>query len=171
MDNDNHFSLTPFDQNTIGTSTQLVKSLIPYLDPQSQRLVAILVRIRELLLTIRYFSRIRVQKLEFHSNDEMLGQIKKFCSPEMSSQIDMMMKMLSMSDMMNVLSGMDGFSTENTGMADIMNLFGMMKEPGEKHANTDSAFPGFPLMGGHQKELFDSYMAELDNIFKGENEQ
>lgn len=169
MDKDNNFSLTPFDQNTIGSSTQMIKSLIPYLDPESQRLIAILVRIRELMLTIQYFSKIRVQQQSFHSNDEMLGQLKKFCSPEMASQIDMMMKMLSMSDMMNILSGIDGSQADNSGVSDIMNLFGMMKGSDEGK-NTNSATPGFPMMGGHQKELFDSYMTELDNLFKGEEE-
>lgn len=168
MDKDKMFSLTPFDQNTIGNSTQMIKSLIPYLEPESQRLVAILVRIRELLLTIQYFSRIRVQKQTFHTNDEMLGQIKRFCSPEMSSQIDMMMKMFSMSDMINVLSGMESAGADNAGMSDMMNLFKMMKDP-ENPPAQDTPFSGFPMMGGHQKELYDSYMAELDNIFKGEN--
>lgn len=146
----------------------MIKSLIPYLEPESQRLVAILVRIRELLLTIQYFSRIRVQKQTFHTNDEMLGQIKRFCSPEMSSQIDMMMKMFSMSDMINVLSGMESVGADNAGMSDMMNLFKMMKDT-ENPPAADAPLSGFPMMGGHQKELYDSYMAELDNIFKGEN--
>lgn len=173
---DKNFSFTLFDQCTIGTSTQMIKALIPYLEPESQKMLAILVRIRELMLTIQYFTRVPIKKQTFHSNDEMLEQIKKFCSPEMASTIDMMMKFLSMSDMMNVLSGMDGISPENTGMSDIMNLFGMMKTAppspdftqSESESTENAAQSAFPMFNSHQQELFEEYMNTLDTIFEGE---
>lgn len=145
----------------------MIKAMLPYLEPESQRVLGILVRIRELMLTINYFSKNRIQKLSFHSNDDMLNQIKKFCSPEMASSIDMMMKVLSMSDMMNMLSGFEGTSPDNAGMSDIMNLFGMMKGSDEKkHTEHTGHPPDFPMFNEHQQELFDSYMTQLDQIFE-----
>lgn len=168
---DKNITLTTFDINTIGDSTQMIKALIPYLEPESQRMVAILVRIRELMLTIRYFSNPNLKKQSFSSNDEMLKQLKKFCSPEMANMIDMMMKFLSMSEMMNVLSGIEGLNSENSGMSDILNLFGMMKDnknsdnTNSDNTESDSKGPDFPMFNGHQKDLFDEYMKTLDNLF------
>lgn len=119
--------ITQFDLNTIGTSTQIMKSLIPYLDPPMQKMMAILIRIRELMLTIQYFSTVKVKKITPHSNEELIRQIKGFCSPEMVSSIDSMMSVLSMSEMMSMLSGMDINQSDNPGMSDIMNLFNMMQ--------------------------------------------
>lgn len=119
--------ITQFDLNTIGTSTQIMKSLIPYLDPPMQKIMAILIRIRELMLTIQYFSTVKVKKITPHSNEELICQIKNFCSPEMVSSIDSMMSVLSMSEMMSMLSGMDINQSDNPGMSDIMNLFNMMQ--------------------------------------------
>lgn len=119
--------ITQFDLNTIGTSTQIMKSLIPYLDPPMQKMMAILIRIRELMLTIQYFSTVKVKKITPHSNEELICQIKSFCSPEMVSSIDSMMSVLSMSEMMSMLSGMDINQSGNPGMSDIMNLFNMMQ--------------------------------------------
>lgn len=166
MDNKKSQILTLFDQNTIGNSTQMIKSLIPYLEPHSQRMVAILVRMRELMLTIQYYSSFPPQKLAFHSNDEILSQVKKYCSPEMESQIDLMMKMFSMSELMNVLSGIEGVKTDNAGMSDLMNLLGMMKGNDTMPPFASGGFPGF---NEHSTDLFNQYMQELNHVFEGDH--
>lgn len=68
----------------------------------------------------------------------------------MESQIDLMMKMFSMSELMNVFSGIDGIKTDNTGMSDMVNLFGMMSD------------------NAPHTDLYNKYMQELDHIFEGD---
>ena len=44
--------LTEFDEKTIGQSTQMLKALIPFLEPEQQRMFGLMVRIMEFNMTL-----------------------------------------------------------------------------------------------------------------------
>lgn len=160
---ENNTALCPFDQFTIGNSTRMIKLLIPYLEPYEQRMLAILVRLNELMLTIKYYNINHIEKQEFNSNDDMLSLIKSCCSKELAGTLDTMMKIFSMSDMLSVLSNLNPDSNETPDMAGLANIFNMMSQENGNNKNT------FPMFNEHQNELYDQYMNELDNLFVREN--
>lgn len=93
--------LTEFDEKTIGTSTQMLKVLIPFLDPEQQRMFGLMVRIMEFNMTIDYFNRHRIAACAFapRCRQDMLSELKDYCSPEERKQLDMMLGMIKASQM------------------------------------------------------------------------
>lgn len=93
--------LTEFDEKTIGQSTQMLKALIPFLEPEQQRLFGLMVRIMEFNMTLDYFNRNRIAACAFapHCRQDMLSELKNYCSPEERKQFDMMFGMIKASQM------------------------------------------------------------------------
>lgn len=93
--------LTEFDEKTIGQSTQILKALIPFLEPEQQRMFGLMVRIMEFNMTLDYFNRHRIAACAFtpRCSQDMLSELKSFCSPEERRQFDMMLGMIKASQM------------------------------------------------------------------------
>ena len=93
--------LTEFDEKTIGQSTQMLKALIPFLEPEQQRMFGLMVRIMEFNMTLDYFNRHRIAACAFtpHCKEDMLSELKNYCSPEERKQLDMMLGMIKASQM------------------------------------------------------------------------
>ena len=88
--------LTEFDERTIGRSTQLLKALIPFLEPSQQRMFGLMVRIIEFNMTLDFFNHNRIPACAFKSccGNDMLSELKSYCSPEEQKQLDMMIGMI-----------------------------------------------------------------------------
>ena len=63
MNDDFSQFMTPFDQSISNHSLQLVKLLIPFLPPQSQRMFAIYVKFMEFRHTLSFFSSNEAKRL------------------------------------------------------------------------------------------------------------
>jgi len=50
--------ITEFDLKTTNGSTQMIKALIPFFSPREQHMLAMIVRIQELIMTVRYFEKL-----------------------------------------------------------------------------------------------------------------
>ena len=118
MSNNNctNIQLTEFDIKTIGTSTQMLKSMINFFEPEEQKLIGLMIRIIELNMTMDYFRKNRLPfcRLESKDSGSMLDAIIKFCPPEERSQIEMLLNMMKMQQLQNASSPMDlmsGFLT------------------------------------------------------------
>lgn len=118
MSNNNctNIQLTEFDIKTIGTGTQMLKSMIIFFEPEEQKLIGLMIRIIELNMTMDYFRKNRLPFCRFDSKDpdSVLGEIIKFCPPEERSQIEMMLSMMKIQQLQNASSPMDlmsGFLT------------------------------------------------------------
>lgn len=84
--------LTEFDERTIGRSTQLLKALIPFLEPSQQKMFGLMVRIIEFNMTLDFFNHNRIPACAFKPccGSDMLSELKSYCSPEEQKQLDMM---------------------------------------------------------------------------------
>lgn len=104
--------ITEFDQKTIGNSTQMLKAIIPFLDIKEQKLFGIMIRAIELNMTMEFFSKNRLPSCTFGIRDsnDILSEIKNYCSPEEKQQFDMMMGMMKVQQMQNASSPMDMMS-------------------------------------------------------------
>lgn len=87
---------TEFDERTIGRSTQLLKALIPFLEPSQQKMFGLMVRIIEFNMTLDFFNHNRIPACMFKPpcGDDMLSELKGYCSPEEQKQLDMMIGMI-----------------------------------------------------------------------------
>ena len=87
---------TEFDERTIGRSTQLLKALIPFLEPSQQKMFGLMVRIIEFNMTADFFNHNRITACAFKPpcGGDMLSELKCYCSPEEQKQLDMMIGMI-----------------------------------------------------------------------------
>ena len=87
---------TEFDERTIGRSTQLLKALIPFLEPSQQKMFGLMVRIIEFNMTLDFFNHNRIPACAFKPpcGGDMLSELKGYCSPEEQKQLDMMIGMI-----------------------------------------------------------------------------
>lgn len=99
--------MTPFDEYISTHSLQMTKLIIPFLPPQSQRMLAIYVKFQELSHTMSFF---RSMKSKVHTPEDMFDSLKPFLSPadlESFDQMQNMMNMMSMMQEMQNMSDMD----------------------------------------------------------------
>ena len=87
---------TEFDERTIGRSTQLLKALIPFLEPSQQKMFGLMVRIIEFNMTVDFFNHNRIPACAFKPpcGGDMLSELKCYCSPDEQKQLDMMIGMI-----------------------------------------------------------------------------
>ncbi len=115
-------NLTPFDQNTIGESTQLLKALITHLDFNTQSLLATFIRLTELKLTMEYYSR-KNYHISQNSNIDfknIVNDIKSYCPDSQKSMFDNISQIINaytmysdFSNIGNMFSGTSqGFTTD-----------------------------------------------------------
>lgn len=90
-------TMTPFDEYISDQSLQMVKLLIPFLPPKSQRTVAIYVKFLELRHTLSFF---RNMKQTASSPEDIIDTLKPYLSPEDLNSFDQMQNMMGMMSMM-----------------------------------------------------------------------
>lgn len=115
MNDDFSQTMTPFDQYISSGSLQMMKLLIPFLPPKSQRMMAVYVKFSEFQHTFASFQNMK-QKANFP--EDILDGIKPYLSP---ADLDSMEQMMSMMSMMQMMQEMQPQSSEegeiNDGLA------------------------------------------------------
>ena len=102
--NDNFSNvMTPFDEYISTQSLQMTKLIIPFLPPQSQRMLAIYVKFQELSHTMSFF---RSMKSKIHTTEDMFDSLKPFLSPSDLESFDQMQNMMNMMSMMQEMQNM-----------------------------------------------------------------
>ena len=96
MENWNPNQMTPFDCRVSTESLQLTKLLIPYLPPQTQRIIAIYVKFAEFHNTLFSF---QTFKQKSHSTQDIFEELKPYMSSSVNESIDNFMNMMSMMDL------------------------------------------------------------------------
>lgn len=139
--------ITFFDILTVNQSIQMLKALIPFLDFDLQKNLAIIIRINELLQTIDFYkstknfyqirSCIKSPILTPFSsldnilcNDEIINTIIPYCPDEYISLLKNYKQFSKMSDIMNILSKMDSSSdtmNPSAPFSDIDNISNIIK--------------------------------------------
>ena len=116
-DNFSHL-MTPFDQYISTQSLQMTKLLIPFLPPQSQRMMAVYVKFFEFRHTIAFF---RSMQQKQHSPDDILNSIKPYMSSYDMESFDQMMNMMNMMSMMQEMQNMSDMDFDPSTM--MMGMF------------------------------------------------
>ena len=139
--------ITFFDILTVNQSIQMLKALIPFLDFDLQKNLAIIIRINELLQTIDFYkitknfcqirSCIKSPILTPFSsldnilcNDEIINTIIPYCPDEYISLLKNYKQFSKMSDIMNIFSKMDSSSdtmNPSAPFSDIDNISNIIK--------------------------------------------
>lgn len=103
MNDDFSHIMTPFDEYISNQSLQMMKLLIPFLPPQSQRMIAVYVKFLELQHTLSFFRGMRQKK---HAPEDIFESIKPYMSPSDAESFDQMMNMMSMMSMVQEMQNM-----------------------------------------------------------------
>lgn len=174
--------VTEFDLLTTKGSTQILKALIPFLAPREQKMIGIIIRIWELIQTIRFFEK---QTFPHHGkqsgldfNPELVQHIKKYCTPDSQHMIDMILQFMNMSELMNIMNMFENETPEknsNSGndFGNIMNIFQTMNKTGldisgmnmTGMANNSSIQPSSiieSMMTGKQESLYQEFLDKLN---------
>lgn len=96
MEDWNPNRMTPFDCRIANQNLELTKLLIPYLPPQSQRILAIYVKFSEFQYTLSSFHAFRQTA---HSTQDIFEELKPYMPPSTCESLDNFMNMMSMMDL------------------------------------------------------------------------
>lgn len=120
--------LTELDKQTYCGASQVLKAAVSYVDPSSGKMLAMLARILELKQTAELFDseQISICSLPNDSRpgmEDMLKDIKKYCGPAESEQIDQFLNILNAVRLYNQYAEL----TKNTDISGMMNQMNQMK--------------------------------------------
>lgn len=98
MDPNENEAICTFDTLYTNNHIQILKVLLPYFDPNSQKRLAILIKFMELRYTMEYFGRQLAAGNVFRSGQQpdivgIFEQIKNFCTPSERAMFDQLANM------------------------------------------------------------------------------
>lgn len=113
MNDDFSQMMTPFDQYISTQSLQMTKLLIPFLPPQSQRMIAVYVKFMEFRHTISFFKNMRRSA---SSPEDVFDGLKPYLSTSDLESFDQMKNMLNMMSMMQEMQNMSDIDFDPMSM-------------------------------------------------------
>lgn len=140
MEDWNTTQMTPFDCRTTSQSLQLTKLLIPYLPPQTQRIMAIYVKFMEFQ---NVFSSFQAFRQKAHSTQDIMQDLKPYMPPSACESIDNLMNMMSM-----------------------MELFQSFQETSDSNSDFNPMSMMQGMLTPEQQSMFEMY----NTMFSGETE-
>jgi len=128
MDNES-VKITPLDERTCYGQSQLIKALIPYLDPSMGQKLAMFARIMEMQTTIDFFNNpntleacgVGNKKME---PEELLKDIQQYVSGAEAETLDQILKFLNISKIYDKFNHLDNPSDIGQMMAEMNPEFG-----------------------------------------------
>lgn len=114
--------MTPFDQSISTQSLQMTKLLIPFLPPQSQRMMAVYVKFIEFQNTLSYFHGTKKKR---HSPENIFEELKPYLP---HSALESYENLMNMMNMINMFKEMQGASDTDSGF-DPMSMMTDMLNP------------------------------------------
>lgn len=132
MENWTPSQMTPFDCRIANQNLELTKLLIPYLPPQSQRILAIFVKFSEFQNT---FSSFKTFKQTSHSTQDIFRELKPYMPPSACESIDNFMNMMSMMDLFQSMQESSDSPFDFDPMSMMQSMF--TTEGGDNNARMD----------------------------------
>lgn len=126
MDDWNFKQMTPFDCQMISQSLQITKLLIPYLPPQTQRIMAIYVKYIEFQNTLSSFHAFH-QKV--HDAKDIIQELKPYMPPSACDSIENIQNMMGMMEMFQSFQE----TTDNESNFDPMSMMKDMLSPDQQN--------------------------------------
>lgn len=105
---DTDLILTEFDTITCGSYFQMIKAYLPYIDRDHQKMVAIFIRLMELIQTMDFYKTARTlpHKNKSESSD-ILNDIKKYCPRKDCEILETISNLGNISEIMKVYESMN----------------------------------------------------------------
>lgn len=112
---------TPFDQLLSNETLQMLKLLIPYISPETQRLLAVYIKFSELQYTLHFFQHFQP---ELHTQDfnakhatpaEIIQDIRPYLSEKTSETLDTVLNMINMMDVFQTFKNFSDGCEETEG--------------------------------------------------------
>lgn len=143
MENQEVDPITAFDTLYTSNQLQMLKVVLPYMQSEMQHIIALYIKLNELLITYRFYKSNKDNPTSSKPKDFDFGQMLKFLSPFLSDSEREMMNQFSsmqenmeqfkqMSSMMSMMQDMNGDSPEsmlqNFLSEDQMAMFKSFKE-------------------------------------------
>lgn len=122
MDNWNNNKMTPFDQRTSENSLVVLKLLIPYLPPYTQRMFAIYIKFLEFQHTLSSFRSFRQHA---YSAQDIFEDLKPYIPSSASESIEQLLNMMNMMELLRDIYP----SAENDSGFDPMSMMKNMLSP------------------------------------------
>lgn len=119
MEDWNTNQMTPFDQRISTHSLQLIKLLIPYLPPQSQRMFAVYVKFLEFQYTLSSF---QLFKQKPFSTQNIFQEMKPYMPSSACESIDNIMNILNMMEMFQSMHEASDSNSDFDPMAMMQNM-------------------------------------------------
>lgn len=110
MEKQQKLCLTEFDVATCDSYLQMLKAYIPYTDTKQQYIIAVFVRLAELMQTIDFFKNMPCQSplcREKHDVEHIIRDIKSYCPKKDAEILDMISQLGNFNDMFKVYSAMN----------------------------------------------------------------
>lgn len=155
--------MTPFDLIISTDSMQMMKLMLPYLPPSSQKLFAIYIKFQELTHTMNYFN-------SFHTGlrrdsgkgppdlTSILDDIRPYMNEKDAGALEQMTNMLHMMEMMKEMGVMDGLFGGGSGSENSAGGFG------NGFAGMDPMSMMMNMLSPEQQEMFKSYNEMFQNM-------
>ncbi len=119
MDFWNGNQTTPFDLQTSSNTLLLLKLILPYLPPQSQRMLAIYIRFLEFQNTLSSFHSFKQKSF---SMQEVIQDLKPYMSPSASESMENLVNMMSMMEMFQSMYSSSDDGSEFDPMSVMMSM-------------------------------------------------
>lgn len=103
---ENKVSLTALDQMVNSDKTQLLKAVVPYLPPKSQKLLSVYAKAMEFVNTMAVFSSPKSMQMCAASTLEpleMLQDIRSYCYGESRQRLDKITNLITMVQILHVM--------------------------------------------------------------------
>lgn len=126
MNDDFFHIMTPFDQALSNTSLQMIKLLIPYLPPQTQRMMAVYIKFLELQTTFSFFRTFRQKHL---APEHIFEDLKPYLPRSALESFDNMMNMVNMMNLFQEMQGASGSTSDSGFDFDPMSVMKDMLNP------------------------------------------
>lgn len=103
--------MTPFDQLISNQTLQMIKLLIPYTSPETQRFLAVYVKFSELTYTLNFFQNFKreLQAQDFEKKSisplEIIQEIRPYLPSQTSETLDTIVNMISMMELFDTFRG------------------------------------------------------------------
>ena len=127
---------TELDKKSFHGPSQMLKAAASYLDPSSGKILAMLARLLELKQTMAVFDEEQLSICSVPNNnrpgiEEILKDIRKYCSPAEAEQIDQFLNMFNAVRLYNQYSEF----TKNTDFSSVMNQMNQVKNMNNMNMN------------------------------------
>lgn len=120
--------LTELDKQTYYGPSQILKAAVSYMDPSAGKMLAMLARIMEFKQTLELFENEQISICSLSNGkrpgiEEILKDIRKYCSPAEGEQIDQFLNMFNAVRLYNEFSEL----TKNPDISAMMNQMNQFK--------------------------------------------